>query len=76
MKNRREFLKNAGRSFLLALFGFGVVYGIRRKKITPEAKAACEMSPGCEGCVKLKDCAENQAKEFKGTRSMEKGEGK
>ena len=72
MKNRREFLKNTSRSFLLALFGFGVVYGIRRKKITPEAKAACELNPGCEGCGKLKDCSENQAKEFKRTRSVEK----
>ena len=75
MTNRRDFLKSAGRSFLLALAGFGIVYGIRRQKITTEAKAACEINPGCRGCGKLSDCSKEQAKEFRGAGSMEKGKG-
>ena len=69
MKSRREFLKSAVRSFLLAGIGFGVVFGIRHKKISAEAKAACEVSPGCQGCGKLKDCTTKQAKEYKRTGS-------
>lgn len=64
MTDRRDFLKNAGRSFLLALTGFGIVYGIRRKKIATDAKAACEINPGCQGCGKLEGCSKKQAKEY------------
>jgi hypothetical protein len=75
MTNRRDFLKSAGRSFLLALTGFGIVYGFRQKKITTQAKAACEMNPGCQGCGKLEGCNKKQADEFRGAGKKKPGKG-
>ncbi len=75
MTNRREFLKNTGRASVLALTGLGIVYGIRHKKITTRAKAACEMNPGCRGCGKLDGCNKKQANEFRGAGKKEQGKG-
>ena len=66
MKNRREFFKSGGRSILLALIGFGAVWGFRQKKITTKAQAACSAGSGCQGCGKLGECRKEQAEEYRG----------
>ena len=76
MTNRREFIKSSGRSILLALIGFGAVWGFRQKKLTTKARAACSTGPGCQGCGKLAGCRTEQAKEYRGEGKREKEAGK
>ena len=53
---RREFLKSTARVGIFTALGAGVVWGLRTKKISPEAKAACPVNPSCAKCGDYSNC--------------------
>ena len=72
MKNRRDFLKKAGRIIFLSAIGYGTVWGIRREKITLNSRAFCGEATGCGGCSKLVGCNKVVANDFRSQRNSQK----
>lgn len=64
MKNRREFLKSAGRNSVLVLAAGAGVLGFAFKKIEPRASGGCLVNPSCKACIQLASCGKPQATDY------------
>jgi len=59
-KDRREFLRTAGRYSLLGLLGGGLI-----RLLLQESVSACPVSSNCLQCGKLERCEQSQAAALK-----------
>ncbi len=69
--NRREFIKSAARTGLLAMFGVAGAAGWRHKKISTKANGGCSVNPSCRGGGQFAPCTKEIKKEWKQANGVE-----